>query len=389
MAEGVASTSGRRMSQSANYRIRAILMRALGVGLLTLVPLASGVCLAQTTPAVPVSNPTAVPGGERGSPSSGAATTPVQSTNSHAEHLALLHLIDSIEPYHPAKELKGTAVLAGSTTMQMLGKAWSERFRKFHPEVTFERGKDGTDAGLQEISERPNVIAGSSRPLTASELDALKGTACKEPFPVIVALDPLALFVHKENPIQSISPSQLESILRAPGGSKPHVAKWGELGVTGEWAEKPIRIHTRGDHSGTTGFIKNWIIQGGDLARSAEVHETNDKVCNAVAADKFGVGLSGFGESRDTLKAVPLALPGGVVPADEQSFLSGRYPFVRPLVLVIDKSAMATDGGLRESLLRYVLSRDGQLEAVRAGFYPLDPAFIRKELDQIAGPQVR
>ncbi|MFN9985193.1 MAG: PstS family phosphate ABC transporter substrate-binding protein [Pirellula sp.] len=384
MAEGVASTSGRKASKSAIYLIRAIACCLMAIGSLPI-----GDCRAQTTPAVPVSNPTAVPGVDRGNSSSSAATATVQSTNAHAEHLALLHLIDSIEPYHPTKELKGTAVLAGSTTMQMLGKAWSERFRKFHPDVTFERGKDGTDAGLQEISQRPNVIAGSSRPLTDSELESLKGTACKEPFPVIVALDPLALYVHKDNPIQSISPSQLEAIFRAPGGSKPHVAKWGELGVTGEWADKPIRIHTRGDHSGTTGFIKNWVIQGGDLARSTQVHETNDKVCNAIAADKFGVGLSGFGESRDTLKAVALSLPGGVVSADEQRFLSGRYPFVRPLVLVIDKTAMANDGGLRESLLRYVLSRDGQLEAVRAGFYPLDPAFIRKELDQIAGPQVR
>lgn len=384
MAEGVASTSGRRTSQSA-----ISLSRALGLVLLVMVSWRGEVCMGQTTPAVPVSNPTAVPSGDRGSSSSGGATIPVQSTNAHAEHLALLHLIDSIEPYHPTKDLKGMAILAGSTTMQILGKAWSERFRKFHPDVTFERGKDGTDAGLQEISQRPNVIAGSSRPLTGSELESLKGTACKEPFPVIVALDPLALYVHKDNPIQSISPSQLESIFRAPGGDKPHVAKWGELGVTGEWADKVIRIHSRGDQSGTTGFIKNWVIQGGDLARSTEVHETNEKVCSAIAADKYGVGLSGFGESRDTLKAVALSLPGGVVSADEQSFLSGRYPFVRPLVLVIDKSAMATDGGLRESLLRYVLSRDGQLEAVRAGFYPLDPAFIRKELDQIAGPQVR
>ena len=77
------------------------------------------------------------------------------------------------------------------------------------------------------------------------------------------------------------------------------------------------------------------------------------------------------------------------MPATEQSFLSGQYPFVRPLLLVIDKSQMASDGGLREAMLRYVLSRDGQLEAVREGFFPLDPAFIRKQLDQISGPQMR
>jgi hypothetical protein len=59
------------------------------------------------------------------------------------------------------------------------------------------------------------------------------------------------------------------------------------------------------------------------------------------------------------------------------------------LTLIIDKEATKTDGGLREGILRYVLSRDGQLEAIRAGFFPLDPAFIRKQLDGISGPQVR
>jgi ABC-type phosphate transport system substrate-binding protein len=82
-------------------------------------------------------------------------------------------------------------------------------------------------------------------------------------------------------------------------------------------------------------------------------------------------------------------LNGLSVPANEQSFLTGQYPFVRPLVLVVDKAQMKVDGGLREAVLRYILSRDGQMEAVREGFYPIDPAFIRQQLDQISGPQMR
>ena len=312
-----------------------------------------------------------------------------QESQSDNQHLALMHLIESLEPYHPKGEIRGTAIISGSTTMQSMARSWSERFRKFHPEVVLTKGKDGTENALQEISENPGVIAGASRPLTEAELSALKSKNCKEPISVIVALDPLALYVHIDNPINSITPEQLEAIFRAPSKDKPHAAKWGDLGVKGAWAEQPIRIHSRSDISGTTGFIKQWVAAGSELAKSAQVHETNHDVTKGVGSDPYGVALSGFGEANPKVRAVPLVLNGSAVEATEANFLAGRYPFVRPLTLIIDKEATKTDGGLREGILRYVLSRDGQLEAIRAGFFPLDPAFIRKQLDGISGPQVR
>lgn len=330
--------------------------------------------LGQNTPATPLSGP---------------ANTPSNSTQDNSQHLALMQLVESLEPYHAKGEIKGTAVIAGSTTMQSLARAWSERFQKFHPDVTFTKGKDGTESALQEISENPAVIAGASRPLTETELLALKSKNCKDPMSVIVALDPLALYVHRDNPITSVTPEQIESIFRAATSDKPQAKKWGDLGVTGQWADQPIRIHSRSDISGTTGFIKQWVAGGAELAKSAQVHETNHDVTKGVGADTYGVALSGFGEANASVKAVPLVLNGLAIEATEANFLAGRYPFVRPLILIIDKETAKADKGLREGILRYVLSRDGQLEAIRAGFFPVDPAFIRKQLDGISGPQVR
>jgi phosphate transport system substrate-binding protein len=314
-------------------------------------------------------------------------TTPA--AHSDLEHAALTHLVDSIEPYLKKKELKGSAVLSGSSTMIELGRAWAERFKKFHPDVVFTRGADGSEAGIKALSEDPNVIAGSSRPLTDADIALLKKGKCKDPLAVIVALDPLALYVNKENPIVGVTPEQLESIFRAPGGKGKHAGTWGEIGVTGEWATKPIRIHARSETSGTTTFIKQLVLQNGEMAKEAKSHKTNDDICAEIATDKQGVGICGFGDGTPSVKAIPMILNGVSVPATEQSFLAGNYPFVRPLELVIDKAQMATDGGLREAMLRYILSRDGQLEAVRAGFFPMDPAFIRQQLDQISGPQFR
>ena len=324
-----------------------------------------------------------------------AADAPVQPANGansvqhQLENAGLTELIQSIEPYHKQKEITGTAVLSGSTTMLALGKSWSDRFRKFHPQVTFTRGPDGTEAGLESLSEDSSVIAGCSRPLLDSDLATLKNGKCKDPLAVIVALDPLALYVNKNNPIVGIAPEQLESIFRAPGGKGKHVSNWGEIGVIGDLASKPIRIHARSEISGTTTFIKQMILQGGDMAKESKSHKSSEEVCAAIGADAQGVGICGFGEASDQVRAVPLILNGQRIPATEQSFLCGQYPFVRPLILVIDKSQMASDGGLREGILRYILSRDGQMEAIREGFFPMDPAFIRQQLDLICGPQLR
>jgi phosphate transport system substrate-binding protein len=360
----------------------------LGLGVLSSGLLLSSIGNSQT-PARPASQ-TKPPAPNQAAP----VNTPAGNNQAGAptqEHdsLALRHFIDLIEPYHRQKDLKGTAVLSGSTTMLALGKAWAGRFRNFHPDVTLTRGADGTDAGLKSLAEDPSVIAGSSRPLTDADIALLKKGKCKDPLSVIVALDPLALYVHKDNPITGVTPEQLESIFRAPGGKGKHVATWAELGVKGDLAAKAIRIHSRSETSGTTNFIKQLILQGDEMAKEAQSHKTSDEVCSAIGDDLAGVGIGGFGDAMPKVRAVSLILHGAPVPATESSFLAGQYPFVRPLVLVIDKEQMKTDGGLRESILRYVLSRDGQLEAVREGFFPIDPAFIRQQLDQISGPQMR
>lgn len=310
-------------------------------------------------------------------------------TQNELEHAAITNLIESIEPYFKQKEIQGSASLSGSTTMLALGKAWSDRFKKFHPEVTFTRGIDGTEAALKALAEDPTVIAGVSRPLTEDDKAMLKKGKCKDPLAIIVALDPLALYVHKDNPITAITPQQLESIFRAPGSGVVHAALWKDVGVSGEIAAKPIRIHARSEISGTRAFIKQLILQNGDMAKEAQSHQTSEQICKAIGTDLQGVGICGFGEATTDVKAVPLVLNGVPVPATEQAFLAGQYPFVRPLLLVIDKSQMAVDGGLREAVLRYILSRDGQLEAVREGFYPMDPGFIRQELELICGPQMK
>lgn len=313
--------------------------------------------------------------------------TPVSFQTS--EHVQLMQLLQAIEPYRPTAELQGSATLAGSTTMQLLGQNWSQRFKLFHPKVEFVRGAEGSDAGLEALAKDANTIVGLSRALTNEDIAKLQAGACKEPTVLIVALDPLAVYVNKANPITALTPEQIKKLFGVDAAGKAGATTWGELGAEGPTASQPIRIHHRSQISGTRNFIKSSILGGAELAEPAATHASNVEICQAVAKDPNGVGMCGFGDGNENVRTVPLLLNGQKVEASESSFLSGAYPLVRPLSLVFDKSLVAKDNGLRQAIAQYILSRDGQAEAIRAGFYPLDPNFIRQEIVQLTGTQMR
>ncbi len=129
------------------------------------------------------------------------------------EHLQLAQLLQSIEPYRPTGDIQGKATLAGSTTMQLLGQNWSQRFKLFHPQVEFQRGAEGTNAGLEALAQDANTIVGVSRSVTEQEIAKLKAGACKDPIALIVALDPMAIYVHKDNPIAALTPNRSNNFL--------------------------------------------------------------------------------------------------------------------------------------------------------------------------------
>ncbi len=305
------------------------------------------------------------------------------------EHLQLTQLLQAIEPYRPIGDIQGKAVLAGSTTMQLLGQNWSQRFKLFHPQVEFERGAEGSDAGLEALAKDANTIVGISRSVTEQDMTKLKTGACKDPIVLIVALDPMAIYVHKDNPLTALTPEQVKQLFGATADGKPTVKTWGELGVTGPLASQAIRIHHRSEVSGTRNFIRSSILGGANLTEPAATHMSNVEICQAISKDPAGVGMCGFGDGNEGVRPAALMMNQQKVEASESSFLSGSYPLVRPLSLVFDKSMASKDKGLRESVLRYILSRDGQSEAIRAGFYPLDPNFIRQEIAQLSGTQMR
>lgn len=277
----------------------------------------------------------------------------------------------------------------GSVTMLDLGKRWAQNFKQFHAAVEFRGGTEGSEIALKALAENPTIIAGISRPVDESDLKLLQSGKCKEPVAITIGIEALALCVHKDNPLQSVTHESFQAIFAAAKDGVPQAKNWGDLGVKGSLASEPIARYERDSGSGTQAFLTRVLLGGAPTAPPTKQCASNTEVCEQIAKDTKGVGLADINYSNPSIRRVPLVVDNQAVEPIEENVLSGRYPLVRPLVLVFDKAQANNDGKLRESITRYVLSREGQTAVMKSGFYPIDPALANHQISEVFGQQLR
>lgn len=307
----------------------------------------------------------------------------------HQLHFLLMQAVDQLEPYRPLEKLEGTIEFGGSITMLDLGKRWAQNFKQFHPPVDFRGATEGSEVALKALAENPLLIAGISRPVDESDLKLLQSGKCKEPVAITIGIEALALCVHKDNPLQSVSQETFINIFAASQDGSSKAKTWGDLGVTGNLASEAIVRYERDSGSGTQSFLTRILLGGAKTAPAAKQCSSNTEVCDLIAKDPKGVGLSDINYSNPSIRRVPLMVDNRAVIANEENVLAGQYPLVRPLVLVFDKAQANTDGKLRESIVRYVLSREGQTAVMKSGFYPIDPGLANHQIAEVFGQQLR
>ena len=119
----------------------------------------------------------------------------------------------------------------------------------------------------------------------------------------------LAVYVHKDNPIKSLTLQQVDAIFSKTrkGGFEKDIRTWGDLGLTGEWAKKPISLYGRNSASGTYGYFKEHALFKGDFKDTVKEQPGSSAVVQGVASDKYGIGYSGIGYKTADVRAVPLA----------------------------------------------------------------------------------
>jgi phosphate transport system substrate-binding protein len=313
--------------------------------------------------------------------SAGSATT------KPAEKAAAIALDPKLAEYKPVANVSGSFKSVGSDTMNNLMTFWSEGFLKLYPSVQVEIEGKGSGTAPPALIAGTSSFGPMSRAMKAKEIDEFEAKFGYKPVGVPTALDALAVFVHKDNPIRGLSLAQIDAIFSKTRklGHASDIKTWGDLGLTGEWADKPISLYGRNAASGTYGFLKDHAMGGGDYKDSVKEQPGSASVIQGVANDRYGIGYSGIGYATADVKAVPLAAKADAkfIPAASEFVYSGEYPLARSLWIYVNYAPNSKLDPLRAEFMRFVLSRPGQQIVIKDGFYPVTAKMAEKALTQL------
>jgi phosphate transport system substrate-binding protein len=264
---------------------------------------------------------------------------------------------------------------------------WAEGFKTFYPNVVPAIVGKGSGDAPTALTEGTAAFGPMSRTMKADELDRFEKKFGYKPVGVPTSIDMLGVYVHKDNPIKELTLQQVDAIFSKSrkGGFDKEIRTWGDLGLTGDWANKPISLYGRNSESGTYGYFKEHALFKGDYKDSVKEQPGSSAVVQGVASDKFGIGYSGIGYKTADVRAVPLASkPGGkAIEASPANAYSGEYPLSRFLYLYLNFKPGTELDPLRAEFVRFILSKDGQLVVVKAGFYPILKPIADKALAQL------
>ena len=195
------------------------------------------------------------------------------------------------------------------------------------------------------------------------------------------------MYVHRDNPIKQLSLAQVEAIFGKSRrrGHRQNVATWGQLGLTGEWANRPIGLYGRNSASGTYGFFKEIVLRNGDFKDTVKEQPGSASVVQGVTEDRFAIGYSGAGYRTSGVRAVPLAETdaGPYFEGTYEEVTTGKYPLSRFLYVYLNKAPGKPLDPLPGEFLRLMPSREGQEVVVKDGYMPLPAKLVQEELTKL------
>ncbi|MGQ9494815.1 MAG: PstS family phosphate ABC transporter substrate-binding protein [Thermoanaerobaculaceae bacterium] len=295
-----------------------------------------------------------------------------------------LKLDPKLPPYVKTRNVTGNLNAIGSDTMNNLMTLWAEAFRKYHPAVRVQVEGKGSSTAPPALLAGTAQLGPMSRAMKDSEVDAIVEKLGFEPTAVVVALDVLAVYVNRNNPLKSLSLPEVDAIFSKTRrlGFERDLSTWGQLGLSGDWARKPISLYGRNAASGTYGFFKDHALGGGDFKDSVKEQPGSASVVQGVSEDLFGIGYSGIGYATTGVKALALAAKPGeqAYEATYENGLQGKYPLSRPLYIYVTKDPRKPWDPLVAEFLRFVLSRQGQEVVIKDGYLPLTASMVEEQL---------
>lgn len=277
----------------------------------------------------------------------------------------------NLPEYTPVTGIAGNLSSVGSDTLNNLMSLWAEEFQRFYPNVNIEIQGAGSSTAPPALTEGTANFGPMSRLPRDSEQQAFEERHGYPMTVVNVGIDNIAVFVHRDNPIEGLTIEQLDAIFsdtRRCGRPEP-IDRWGQLGLTGAWANRDITLFSRNAASGTFGYFRQLALCDGDFRATNNEQPGSSAVVQGVAEAINAIGYSGIGFETAGVRAIALGNPP-VLPTAENA-LDGSYPLARFLYIAVNKDPNRGFPPLEREFLRMVLSRQGQEVVARDGFIPL------------------
>ena len=289
--------------------------------------------------------------------------------------------------YKPVSGVSGSLSSVGSDSLNNLMTLWAETFNKHYPNAKIQIEGKGSSTAPPALIAGTAQLGPMSRAMKGTEIDQFEKKYGYKPTQLRVAVDALAVFVNKDNPIKCLSVSQVDAIFsksRRQGG-KEEVKTWGQLGLTGEWASKPLSLYGRNSASGTYGFFKEHILKNGDYQDQVKEQPGSAAVVQGITVDRGAVGYSGIGYATAGVRAVPLSEKDGgkCVEAEAENAYSGSYPLARFLYVYINKAPGKALDPMTREFVKLVVSKDGQEAVIKDGYFPIPASIAKEELAKV------
>jgi phosphate transport system substrate-binding protein len=301
-------------------------------------------------------------------------------------------LSDALPPYEPVAGLSGKITSIGdSTTTNVVARVATE-FRRIYPDVTLKITASLTSIGPSALLEGRADMVPMSRALTPEEVQGFTSKYGYPPTEIKVAADALAIYVEKRNPMPSLTVGQLDGIFsrtQRRGGNS--IETWGQAGLTGEWADRPITLYGYSPEDGAHQIFQQQVLDGGQFRLSLLVLGGGSSIVQGVAADPGAIGYASIFFTCKRVHPVPIAGADGRLYAPTAENVRGhRYPLSRFLYICVNKPPGQPLGGPAAEFLRFLLSREGQQIVAADGNIPLDAATVdegRQALAQLTGQE--
>ncbi len=286
--------------------------------------------------------------------------------------------------YKQVSGVSGNLNSIGSDTLNNLMTLWAEGFRKEYPNVKIQIEGKGSSTAPPALIEGTAQIGPMSRQMKAKEMDKFEAKFGYKATNFPVAVDALAVYVNKDNPVKCLSMEEVDAAFSKTRrrGHSVNIDTWGKAGLDGVWKNTRVSLYGRNSASGTYGFFKKQVLKKGDYKDEVKEQPGSASVVQGVTEDRGGLGYSGIGYRTSGVRAIPLSAKSGEGCFDPTfaNASAGQYPLARFLYLYVHKAPGKPLPPLVTEFLKYVYSKPGQHIVIKDGYFPLPQTLIAKKL---------